>query len=120
MRPPLAAIVFGLLPFAGCGDEIAHTPGAEPETVEVFSCDRLLIGLETTYCHEDVVGPGRLTLSFRPDPKETSWEIGIRGLAALAEQCQFHGRFDQTRLSALQGRGETNIICDIAASIERQ
>ncbi len=103
---------------AGCGEQ--RQPDAPPAAVEVFSCSHLLIGLETVYCREDVIGPGRLTISFRPDPRETSWEIGVRGLAALAEHCEFRGQFDQTRLSALQGRGETDIICPIAAGVDRQ
>lgn len=118
MRLLVAGAVISLLPFAGCGEPVTRAP--KPEPVEVFNCDRLLIGLETAYCHEDVVGPGTLRLSFRPDPKETSWEIGIRGLAAVAELCEFHGQFDQTLLSALQGRGETDLVCPIAAEVDRQ
>ena len=115
------AAVFCLGLLAGCGEGNApDAPSEPPLPVEIFACSHLLIGLETVYCHEDVVGPGTLMLSFRPDPKETSWEIGVRGLAALAEQCEFHGQFDQTRLSALQGRGETDIVCAIAAGIDRQ
>ncbi len=102
---------------AGCGD---RQPSAAPPPTEVFSCAHLLIGPETVYCHEDVIGPGTLILSFRPDPKETSWEFGIQGLAALARECEFRGRFDQTRLSALQGRGEAEIVCTIEAGIDRQ
>lgn len=107
-----------LLLLSGCGEQQA-ADGAPPP-VETFSCGRLLIGLETVYCHEDVVGPGTLSVSFEPDPKETSWEIAVRGLAALAEQCEFHGQFDQTRLSALQGRGRCELVCPISANIDRQ
>ena len=108
-----AAILTG-----GCAEERTAPP--DPVTAEVFSCNHLLIGLETVYCREDVVGPGTLTLSIRPDPTETSWEVGIKGLAALAEHCEFHGQFDQTHLSALQGRGETDLVCPITADVDRQ
>jgi hypothetical protein len=117
MRLP-ATFFCALLFLHGCEGE-APTPTAT-EPVEVFSCSHLIIGLETVFCREDVVGPGKLTVSFRPDPKETSWEISVRGLAALAEQCEFHGQFDQTRLSALQGRGEAQIACAIVADVDRQ
>ena len=120
MRPSPALAACQVLLLAGCGEPLTPVSAPQPEPIEAFSCSHLLIGLETAYCHEDVVGPGTLTVSFRPDPKETSWEIGVRGLAALAEQCEFHGRFDQTRLSALQGRGETDIFCNIAANVDRQ
>ena len=102
----------------GCGEQADAPP--TPILDEAFTCSQTLIGRETASCREDFVGPGELTISFQPDPKETSWEIGVRGLAALAEQCEFHGRFDQTRLSALQGRGETHIVCAIAPSLNRQ
>ena len=126
MRRPavLSRLVFAnpLLPclalLAGCAEPEKPPPAATMS--EVFNCSHLLIGLESVACREDVTGPGRLTVSFVPDPPETSWEIGVRGLAALAEQCEFHGTFDQTRLAALQGRGETAIVCEIAASIDRQ
>lgn len=102
----------------GCGEQTLSEPDPEPQ--ELFSCSHLLIGLETVFCHEDVIGPGTLNIAIRPDPKETSWEISISGLAALAEQCEFHGQFDQTRLAALQGRGDTEIVCAIAAEVDRQ
>jgi hypothetical protein len=114
----LGLAVFAALLIAACAEE--HTAPPEPVAVEVFSCTHVLIGLETVHCREDVVGPGTLSLSIRPDPKETSWELGIKGLAALAEHCEFHGQFDQTRLSALQGRGETGLVCPIAADVDRQ
>ena len=102
----------------GCGGS-ADAP-APRATTEVFTCSRTLIGLETAFCREDITGPGELTVSFRPDPEETSWEISVRGLAALAEQCEFHGHFDQQRLSALQGRGATDIVCALDPSLDRQ
>jgi hypothetical protein len=120
MRSQLVFAAGQCLLLTGCGEQVTPVSAPQPELVELFSCSHLLIGLETAYCHEDVVGPGTLAVSFRPDPKETSWEIGVRGLAALAEQCEFHGRFDQTRLSGLQGRGETDIVCNIAANVDRQ
>ncbi len=117
MRRSLAALVLPLL-VTGCSP--SAPPAETPTPVEIFSCSHLLIGVETVFCHEDVTGPGTLRVSFRPDPAETSWEVSVRGLAALAEQCEFHGQFDQTRLSALQGRGETDIVCRIAADVDRQ
>jgi hypothetical protein len=109
-----------LLPaaLAGCGEP---PPIREPAPrTEVFRCTERLIGRTTVYCHEDVVGPGVLTVNILPDPRETSWELSIRGLAALAEQCEFHGRFDQTRLSALQGRSEVKLVCPIEADVDRE
>ena len=107
-----------LLAMTGC--EQPSTESAESEPIQVFECTQLLIGLDTGYCREDIVGPGVLNIQFLPDPRETSWELSVRGLAALAEQCEFRGQFDQTRLSALQGRGETEIVCAINAVIDRQ
>ncbi len=118
MRQFTCTLLSTAILLTGCGEQTLSEPDPEPQ--ELFSCSHLLIGLETVSCREDVVGPGTLTLSFRPDPKETSWELAIQGLAALAEQCEFHGQFDQTRLSALQGRGETDIVCAIAADVDRQ
>ena len=90
-----------------------------PVPVEVFACHKILIGISAISCTEDIQGPGVLTIAFKPDPTQSSWEVAVRGLAALAEQCEFHGSFDQTRLSALQGRGATELVCPIAASIDR-
>ena len=111
-------LLVALLLISGCEKERAEPP--ETEHTLVFECTQLLIGLDTGYCHEDIVGPGLLHIHFLPDPKETSWELGVRGLAALAEQCEFRGQFDQTRLSALQGRGETEIVCPITGNVNRQ
>ena len=107
-----------LLLSAGCTEQPATDP--EPVPVQIFKCTQLLIGLDTGYCREDITGPGVLSVRFQPDPKETSWEISLRGLAALAEQCEFRGQFDQTRLSALQGRGETEIVCHLGEEVDRQ
>ena len=90
-----------------------------PAPVEIFACHKLLIGISEISCTEDIQGPGVLTVAFKPDPPQSSWEVAVRGLAALAEQCEFHGSFDQTRLSALQGRGETELVCPIAADVDR-
>ena len=79
----------------------------------------MLIGLGSDSCTGDVLGPGVLRIAFKPDPPQSSWEVGINGLAALADTCEFHGSFDQTRLAALQGRGATELICPIDASIDR-
>lgn len=98
------------------GDD-PEPPAAEP--VELWSCHALLIGTAKETCTEDVQGPGRLTIRFRPDPPQGGWEVGVSGLAALAEHCEFHGSYDQTRLSVLQGRGETAIVCPIAGSVDR-
>ena len=111
-------LLVALLLISGCEKERAEPPVMEHTLV--FECTQLLIGLDTAYCHEDIVGPGLLRIYFLPDPKETSWELGVRGLAALAEQCEFRGQFDQTRLSALQGRGETEIVCPITGNVNRQ
>ena len=118
MRWLIATLAAAAALLSGCGEQRPAAPAPMP--TELFNCAQTLIGLETVYCHEDVIGPGILTLSLQVDPEETSWELRIRGLAALAEQCEFHGHFDQTRLSALQGRGETEIICPIAAGVDRQ
>ena len=53
------------------------------------------------------------------DPKTASWEIALDGLTTLADECAFRGRFDQTRLAALQGRGEAEIVCPIADGVDR-
>jgi hypothetical protein len=104
----------------GAGCDRAAPPPEPAVAVEVFRCSEFLIGLETASCREDVTGPGMLQVLIQPDPRETSWEIGIRGLAALAEYCEFEGDFDETRLSALKGRGETTLTCPIDASVDRQ
>lgn len=116
MRPALVG-VFVLA--AACESPPPGNPVAPP-LVEVFRCEHLLIAVDEDTCTGDVVGPGELTLSFRPDPKSASWEVAVDGLTALADECAFRGRFDQTRLSALQGRGETEIVCAIAAPVDRQ
>lgn len=85
----------------------------------LFTCRFLLIGTDQNACREDVIGPGILEVSFDPDPPQGSWGAGIRGLVALAEVCEFHGSFDQTRLSALQGRGATRIVCPLSADVDR-
>jgi len=113
------AIVFCLaLMTAACGAPPA--PPVEQKTVEVFRCEHLLIAEDQDACTGDVVGPGELVLTFRPDPKTAGWEVAVDGLKALASECAFRGRFDQKRLSALQGRGETEIVCPIAATVDRQ
>lgn len=119
MNPRAILLLLSGVVISGCSNP---EPAVEPEpeeTVLVSACSERLIGLETVYCREDVVGPGTLTVRIRPDPKETSWELGIRGLAALAEACAFEGRFDGTRLSRLQGRGAVAIVCPIAADVDR-
>ncbi len=114
----LPSLLTALWLCTGCGEA---PPEPEPSLpVQIFVCTETLIGLETASCREDVVGPGTLTLAVIPDPKETSWELAIRGLAALAEQCAFQGRFDRTRLSQLQGRGPVDIVCPITPDIDRQ
>lgn len=85
----------------------------------VFDCRVMLIGVTEESCREDVIGPGRLTISIAPEPLELSWEIAVRGLTALAERCEFHGSFDHTRLSGLQGRGAVELVCPIAPNVER-
>ncbi|MGE0622482.1 MAG: hypothetical protein AB7I04_17955 [Pseudomonadales bacterium] len=107
----------------GC-DSPTPTPEASAPaplgSVEAFRCDLLLIAEDKDTCTGDVVGPGELTLTFRPDPRTASWEIAVEGLTAVTQECAFHGRFDQTRLSALQGRGEIKIVCPIDAAVDRQ
>lgn len=97
-------------------------PGTEQSALpllEVFHCQKLLIGSSEASCREDVIGPGVLRIVFNPDPPQGSWEVSISGLAALAESCEYHGSFDKTRLSNLQGRGETALVCPVASNIER-
>lgn len=96
------------------------TPEDPPAATTVFECRKILIGLDQASCREDIQGPGVLTVTFTPDPLQTSWEVGVRGLATLADTCEFHGRFDQTRLSNLQGRGATALRCPIDATTNRQ
>jgi hypothetical protein len=117
---PAAAMLALLTGFTGTGCDSGAPPPETPVAVEVFRCSEFLIGLETARCREDVTGPGVIEVVLQPDPRETSWEIGIRGLAALAEYCEFKGDFDETRLSALKGRGETTLTCPIDASVDRQ
>jgi len=104
---------------AGCDTPPAEAP-PPPALQEIFRCEHLLIAADSDSCTGDVVGPGELTLTFRPDPKTASWEMAVDGLKTLADECAFQGRFDQTRLSALQGRGETQIVCPVAGTIDRQ
>jgi len=114
----LAIVLWLALMTAACGAPPA--PPVEQKTVEVFRCEHLLIAEDQDACTGDVVGPGELVLTFRPDPKTAGWEVAVDGLKALASECAFRGRFDQKRLSALQGRGETEIVCPIAATVDRQ
>ncbi len=118
-RSRLPWLLLAALTSAGC-DPPMHTETDRARTEEAFRCHVLLIGLDDGACTEDVVGPGTLRIAFRPDPERSSWELGIRGLAALAESCEFHGSYHSTRLSAVQGRGNTDIICPIPASTDRQ
>jgi len=78
----------------------------------------MLIGLTEVSCTNDIQGPGVLRIEFRPDPSH-SWEVAVSGLAALAEQCEFRGSFDQTRLAALQGRGDTDLVCPLSETVDR-
>lgn len=103
-----------LVLLAGCDSREAPAP---PE--EIFACHLLLIGADAQSCIEDVQGPGTLTITFKPDPPQGSWEVGLSGLTSLAEACGFVGSYDQTRLANLQARGETEIVCEIAAGIDR-
>ena len=107
--------ISGVALLLGCG-----TPdSAAPPPAEIFSCHLLLIGSDTQSCIEDVQGPGTLGITFKPDPPQGGWELALSGLAPLADACGFVGSYDQTRLTALQGRGETEIICEIAAGMDR-
>lgn len=113
----IAAVSFGVyLPFMSGRDP---APTSARVSADVWSCHALLIGKARETCTRDIQGPGRLTITFRPDPPQGGWEVGVSGLAALAEACEFHGSYDQTRLSALQGRGETSIVCPITPSIDQ-
>lgn len=97
-----------------------QAPGQqEPVPLEIFRCQLLLIGQSEDVCREDIIAPGTLRISFKPDPVQSSWELSLSGLAALADACEFHGSFDQTRLAALQGRGETELVCPISPGVDR-
>ena len=118
-RPGVIALWATFTLLAGCDTPTATAPAAPPPQVEVFRCEHLLIAADSDQCSGDVIGPGDLRLAFRPDPKTASWEIALDGLTTLADECAFRGRFDQTRLAALQGRGEAEIVCPIADGVDR-
>jgi hypothetical protein len=109
----LLAVV--LLSASACEPEVR--PDKLPDTV--FDCRLMLIGKTSETCLEDVVGPGLVTVSIRPEPEKASWELGIRGLVALSEACAFEGSFDQTRLASLQGRGAVSLTCRVGDSVSR-
>jgi hypothetical protein len=102
---------------AACG--APETPPAAPPTEQVFRCDLRLIGIDAKSCEEDVIGPGELTISFKPDPPESAWDASIDGLTALAQACGFSGGFQRKRLSGLEGRGKAEIACPIAPNVDR-
>jgi hypothetical protein len=109
------AATTGMALLMGCGTPEPPTP--PPEVA--FRCHLLLIGSDTQSCVEDVQGPGTLEIRFKPDPPQGGWELALTGLAPLADACGFIGSYDQKRLSALQGRGETEIVCKLAPGIDR-
>lgn len=115
----LTAAVVILAAFWWPTDRALPPEPAADATVVLFDCRKVLIAHDALPCTEDVRGPGTLTLSFRPDPPQTSWEVAVTGLAALAEACEFEGSYDETRLTTLQGRGETAIRCAIGPGVDR-
>jgi hypothetical protein len=100
---------------AGCGAPEAPSPS----TQTAFTCHALVIGLARETCVEDISGPGTLTVEFKPDPPGAIWDLQVSGLADLADECEFAGPYEQTRLSTLQGRGETSIRCMLSADVQR-
>lgn len=102
---------------AACG--APETPPAAPAREQVFRCDLRLIGIDARSCKEDVIGPGQLTITFKPDPPESAWDASVEGLTALAEACGFSGGFQRKRLSGLEGRGKAEITCPIAPNVDR-
>jgi flagellar basal body-associated protein FliL len=62
----IVLVSFGVyVPFLSRKDPAATSGGAP---VEVWSCHALLIGKAQETCTGDIRGPGRLTITFRPDP----------------------------------------------------
>jgi len=113
----VTAAVTAALWFAG--SEVTESDARAYQSVHIFTCRKMLIGLSDGSCTEDIHGPGMLTIHLKPDPVRTSWEVAITGLATLAKACEFHGSFQQTRLSALQGHAEASLRCPITSVVDR-
>ncbi len=91
---------------------------AEPQPI--LSCNKLLIGQSSVACNLDIQGPGVLTIEINPDPVRTSWQLGVGGLTALTESCEFRGDFDRHNPASMQGRGKATLICPVAAAVDRE